>query len=143
MPREAWSAPAARDAACVRRRYGSDLKRAGITLADLAALGAAIRATDRAPRASSEPAKRRASSHVSNGDGNGPYGPGKNGHFWRPEMGAKSYFTASCVRKVWTLFRQLRGPHLSACAWWRRRSRRAATAAVSPSSLPQSSTRSI
>lgn len=36
--------------------------------------------------------------------------------------------------------RQLRGPHLRRCAWWRSRSSIAVTAAVSPSSLPQSST---
>jgi hypothetical protein len=36
--------------------------------------------------------------------------------------------------------RQLRGPHLRRWAWWSRRSSMAVTAAVSPSSLPQSST---
>ena len=41
---------------------------------------------------------------------------------------------------VCSLVRQLRGPHLSTCAWWRRRSRSAVTAAVSPRSFPQSST---
>ncbi len=38
------------------------------------------------------------------------------------------------------LVRQLRGPDLRTWAWWRRRSSMAATAAVSPRSLPQSST---
>ena len=36
--------------------------------------------------------------------------------------------------------RQLRGPHLRTWAWWSSRSSIAVTAAVSPSSLPQSST---
>ena len=37
----------------------------------------------------------------------------KAGHFRRPETGVEFYFTASCVGKdVWTLVRQLRGPHL-------------------------------
>ena len=41
----------------------------------------------------------------------------KPGHFQRPETGVEFYFTASCVRKsVWTLVRQLRGPHFSTCA---------------------------
>ena len=35
---------------------------------------------------------------------------------------------------------QLRGPHLRIWPWWRRRSSMAVTAALSPSSLPQSST---
>src|SRR5262249_60317452 len=39
--------------------------------------------------------------------------------------------------------RQLRGPHLSTCPWWSRRSSMALTAATSPSSLPQSSTGQI
>jgi len=39
-----------------------------------------------------------------------------------------------------TLVRQLRGPHLRICPWWRRRSSIALTAATSPSSFPQSST---
>jgi len=38
------------------------------------------------------------------------------------------------------LDRQLCGPHLRMWAWWRRRSSMAVTAAVSPRSLPQSST---
>jgi hypothetical protein len=51
------------------------------------------------------------------------------------------YRVASSVRKsVWTLVRQLRGPHVKTWAWWSRRSSSAVTAAVSPSSLPQSST---
>ena len=36
--------------------------------------------------------------------------------------------------------RQLRGPQVRTCAWWSRRSSIAVTAAVSPRSLPQSST---
>lgn len=49
----------------------------------------------------------------------------KTGHLWTPqkrpfpapETGVDLYFTASCVRKVvWTLVRQLRGPHFSTCA---------------------------
>ena len=49
-------------------------------------------------------------------------GRAKSGHLWtpqirpfrRPETGVEFYFTASCVGKVvWTLVRQLRGPHLS------------------------------
>ena len=51
------------------------------------------------------------------------------------------YFVRIVERKsVWSFVRQLRGPHLRTCAWWRRRSRSAVTAAVSPSSFPQSST---
>src|SRR5258708_39648870 len=38
------------------------------------------------------------------------------------------------------LVRQLRGPHLSTCPWCSSRSSIAETAALSPSSLPQSST---
>jgi hypothetical protein len=44
------------------------------------------------------------------------------------------------LRSLWSRVRQLRGPQVRTCAWWRRRSRRAVTAAVSPRSLPQSST---
>ena len=49
----------------------------------------------------------------------------KTGHLWTPqnrpfpapETGVDRYFTASCVRKlVWSLMRQLRGPHLSTYA---------------------------
>ena len=41
----------------------------------------------------------------------------KTGHFRRPETGVDLYLTGSCVRKlVWTLVRQLRGPHLRMCA---------------------------
>src|SRR3989442_10729827 len=43
-------------------------------------------------------------------------------------------------RSLWSRVRQLRGPHVSTCAWWRSRSSIAVTAAVSPRSLPQSST---
>jgi len=51
------------------------------------------------------------------------------------------YFVPSSVRKSGcTLVRQLRGPHLSTWAWWSKRSSSAVIAAVSPSSLPQSST---
>ena len=58
----------------------------------------------------------------------------------RAETG-EFYCVASSVRKsVWTFVRQLRGPHLSTWAWCRSRSSSAVTAAVSPSSLPQSST---
>lgn len=45
----------------------------------------------------------------------------------------------SC-KSACSFVRQLRGPHLSTWAWWRRRSSIAETAAASPSSLPQSST---
>ena len=45
------------------------------------------------------------------------YGHRKSGHFRRPETGVEFYFTASSERKaVWTLVRQLRGPHLSTWA---------------------------
>ena len=45
------------------------------------------------------------------------YGHRKTGHFRRPETGVEFYFTASSERKaVWTLVRQLRGPHLSTWA---------------------------
>ena len=41
----------------------------------------------------------------------------KTAHFRRPETGVEFYFKASCRRKdVWTLVRQLRGPHLSTWA---------------------------
>ena len=43
-------------------------------------------------------------------------------------------------KSVCSLVRQLRGPDLRTCAWWRSRSSIALTAAVSPSTLPQSST---
>src|ERR1700677_2175851 len=49
------------------------------------------------------------------------------------------YSDASCGGKS-VFVRQLRGPHLSTWPWWRRRSSIAVTAALSPSSLPQSST---
>ena len=52
-------------------------------------------------------------------DGSNPAisGHRKTGHFWRPETGVEFYLIGSCVRKVvWTLVRQLRGPHLSTCA---------------------------
>ena len=52
------------------------------------------------------------------------------------------YPCASAARKLsaWSFIRQLRGPRLRTWAWWSARSRRAVAAAVSPSSLPQSST---
>ena len=52
-------------------------------------------------------------------DGSNPAisGHRKPGHFRRPETGVEFYFIGSCARKdVWTLVRQLRGPHLSTCA---------------------------
>ena len=61
-------------------------------------------------------------------------------HTWRARR-SEFYRRPSWERKsVCSLVRQLRGPHLSTCAWWRRRSRSAVTAAVSPRSFPQSST---
>src|SRR5262245_29858919 len=51
------------------------------------------------------------------------------------------YLIASSAGKASPiLVRQLRGPHLRTWPWWRRRSSMAATAAASPSTLPQSST---
>ena len=52
-------------------------------------------------------------------DGSNPAisGHRKSGHFRRPETGVEFYLTAPCVGKVvWTLVRQLRGPHFSTCA---------------------------
>ena len=52
-------------------------------------------------------------------DGSNPAisGHRKPGHIRRPETGVEFYFIGSCSRKVvWTLVRQLRGPHLSTCA---------------------------
>ena len=49
-------------------------------------------------------------------DGSNPAisGHRKSGHFRRPETGVEFYLTAPCVGKVvWTLVRQLRGPHFS------------------------------
>ena len=65
---------------------------------------------------------------------------GKTGHFCRAETGEFYCAAASARKSVWTLVRQLRGPHLRTWAWCSSRSRSAVTAAVSPSSLPQSST---
>ena len=66
---------------------------------------------------------------------------GQNRHFLPAAETNEFYFVPSSVRKsVWTFVRQLRGPHLSTCAWWSSRSSSAVTAAVSLSSLPQSST---
>ena len=47
------------------------------------------------------------------------------------------------LRSPWRRVRQLRGPQVSTCAWWSRRSRKAATAAVSPRSLPSVSPRHL
>ena len=42
---------------------------------------------------------------------------GKTGHCWRAAETSEFYCEASSVRKsVWTLVRQLRGPHLSTAA---------------------------
>ena len=52
-------------------------------------------------------------------DGSNPAisGHRKPGHIRRPETGVEFYLMGSCSRKdVWTLVRQLRGPHLSTCA---------------------------
>jgi hypothetical protein len=77
-------------------------------------------------------------------------GQGKTGHLSTlqnrpfPVSGSRPiefYRTLSPdCKSVWTFVRQLRGPHFSTCAWCSRRSRSAVTAAVSPRSLPQSST---
>jgi hypothetical protein len=41
----------------------------------------------------------------------------KTGNFLPPAKTGEFYFVPSSVRKsVWTLVRQLRGPHLSTCA---------------------------
>ena len=56
---------------------------------------------------------------LASADGSNPAisGHRETGHFWRPETGVEFYLIGSCVRKVvWTLVRQLRGPHLSTCA---------------------------
>src|ERR1022692_4704467 len=52
------------------------------------------------------------------------------------------YPAASCGGKS-VLVRQLRGPHLSTWPWCSKRSSMARTAAASPSSLPQSSTKAV
>src|SRR6266849_1913165 len=52
--------------------------------------------------------------------------------------GGSSGFRAHC--SAGNLVLQLRGPHLRIWPWWRRRSSMAVTAALSPSSFPQSST---
>jgi len=65
----------------------------------------------------------------------------KTGHLGSAVEAGDLYLTAVSVRKsVCTLVRQLRGPHLRTWAWWSKRSSSAVTAAVSPRSLPQSST---
>jgi hypothetical protein len=53
-----------------------------------------------------------------------------------PIRGRSAWVAPPALRLV----RQLRGPQVSTCAWWSRRSRKAATAAGPPISLPQSST---
>src|SRR5215831_9303653 len=66
---------------------------------------------------------------------------GKTDNYLTTAETREFYFEVSSVRKsVCTFVRQLRGPHLRTCAWCRRRSSSAVTAAVSPSSLSQSST---
>ena len=65
----------------------------------------------------------------------------KTGHQAADPRRVDVYLAASWWRKSpLTLVRQLRGPHLTTWAWCSRRSSSAVTAAVSPSSLPQSST---
>ena len=54
-----------------------------------------------------------------------------------PQGGGHCFLSSAAVM---VLVRQLRGPHFSTCPWWSSRSSIALTAAVSPSSLPQSST---
>jgi len=54
-----------------------------------------------------------------------------------PQGGGHCFLSSAAVT---VLVRQLRGPHFSTCPWCRSRSSIALTAAVSPSSLPQSST---
>ena len=64
-------------------------------------------------------AQARERGELPSADGSNPAisGHRKTGHFWRPETGVEFYLIGSCVRKVvWTLVRQLRGPHLSTCA---------------------------
>ena len=56
---------------------------------------------------------------LASADGSNPAisGHRKPGHIRRPETGVEFYLMGSCSRKdVWTLVRQLRGPHLSTCA---------------------------
>ena len=63
--------------------------------------------------------RRRLVMPASSVDGSNPAisGHRKSGHFRRPETGVEFYLTAPCVGKVvWTLVRQLRGPHFSTCA---------------------------
>ena len=50
------------------------------------------------------------------------------------------YEAQEAVRSECSRVRQLLGPHVRTWAWWSRRSSIAVTAAVSPRSLPQSST---
>jgi transposase len=64
----------------------------------------------------------------------------KTGHQETSETGDVYPAAPSWRKSGWTLVRQLRGPHLRMWAWCSSRSRSAVTAALSPSSLPQSST---
>src|SRR5205807_1462654 len=59
--------------------------------------------------------------------------PHSSGHGFSPGFWRDAHSAGSLVL-------QLRGPHLSIWPWWRRRSSMAVTAALSPSSFPQSST---
>jgi hypothetical protein len=62
----------------------------------------------------------------------------KTGHFRLAAETDEFYLTPSPdCKSVWTFVRQLRGPHLSTCAWCSSRSSSAVTAAVSPSSFEQ------
>jgi len=65
-------------------------------------------------------------------------GQGKTGQ--RKWPGTKLFYPAASCEGKSVFVRQLRGPHLRTCPWWRRRSSMAVTAALSPNSLPQSST---
>src|SRR5712692_4403016 len=65
-------------------------------------------------------------------------GQGKTGQ--RKWPGTKLFYPAASCGGKSVFVRQLRGPHLRTCPWWRRRSSMAVTAALSPNSLPQSST---
>ena len=62
----------------------------------------------------------------------------KTGHMDGP--GRDPFYPALPSSGNSVLVLQLRGPHLRMCPWWSRRSSMAVTAALSPSSLPQSST---
>jgi hypothetical protein len=66
------------------------------------------------------------------------------GHFLKVSHSSGCGFLATFRRgahcSAGNLVLQLRGPHLRIWPWWRRRSSIAVTAALSPSSFPQSST---